>query len=153
MPTNEELVTTEPMLAISTVGEIHDWINHEAVGSSAHAATYLEAMRELMDYVDEKEPDPTGQDETKVAVYTLASTIGQFSERNFQKKHVDTQGNLIDEVDGVVPVREVSDANILFAAVQFNPDHPEYKGYEGSDVIFKVHNAVEDIVAERLNKQ
>ncbi len=125
-------------LALSTAGEIKDWLG-KVSPTSPESTVFLDGMRTLIDDAAAQE-DRESARTTETAALILAGAIGQKSEEAFQRK----------VTAGLDASREVTDGNILAATVEFNPDHPSFKGYTDSAEVFAVAQALDQIVRQEV---
>jgi hypothetical protein len=138
------LVANTEKLNLSTVGEIKDWLGMEAVGNSPYAALYLENLKSLIEFAEQSKESPSSYDATESAALTLAGIIARKSESRYQKIRVSFDGSAVPEIEGVTPLREVDEADIMLASVMVNPDHPEFKNFEGSIAMHEIHSALQE---------
>jgi hypothetical protein len=70
--------------------------------------------------------------------------IARKSESRYQKESVAFDGSAVTEIEGVTPLREVDEADIMLASVTINPDHPEFKNYENAVAMLEIHKALHE---------
>ncbi len=150
MPTPDHLLASNSeKLTLSTQGEITDWLNMEAIGNSAHAAAYLEALRNVTKEVTENggfADSVLSADQARIAEDALVTYTGMLarrSEDNFQKQQSRPDGDFIEEIEGITPFREVSDMDIMVTSTEVNPDHPNFKNYQDSNMMLIIHKKIE----------
>lgn len=138
-------IQTQERQTLDTVDQIDNWLNNEAVGNSPYAAAYLDKMRSLISYSNEhKGPS----DSTAFSAHLLAGMIGRKSEARYQQQL--TQPS---EIPGVIPVREVTDGDILGVVTEFSPDHPNYKGYASAEDAWRVHQVIDEVVRQEVSHE
>ena len=131
-------------LDLSTVGEIKVWLNAEAIGNSPYAALYLENLKSLVEFTGQGKETPGPYGATELAALTLAGMVARKSESRYQKESVAFDGSAVPEIEGVTPLRQVDELDIMLASVTINPDHPEFKNYENSVAMLEIHKALQE---------
>ncbi len=143
------LAANTDRLPISTQAEVQSWLHTEAIGNTAHAAMYLDRLREITEIAESMKGTPEGS-LLMDTITLLAGEIGRSSEKNFQKQKVLDDGTALYEIEGVTPFREVNDNDIMLTAVKFNANHPEFKNYENSEGVTVLHQNIESLVRQDL---
>lgn len=131
--------TSTERLAISTVGEVEEWLSM-VNPTSPESTVFLDGMRSIIADTESSQYTDESAKKTRRAALTLSHSIGQRSERSFQAK----------VADGLDASREITDGIILAAAVEFDPNHPSFKGYQDSADILAVYEALEQVVRQEV---
>lgn len=133
-------------LTVSTVGEIDNWLENEAVGNTAMSASYLDHMRSLIAFAKDNQ-----QRTLEDNVYMLAGVIGRSSEDRLANIARQDGGDLPVEIEGIAPLREVTEDDIVSSAAKFDMTNPDYKGYNDSIEVSLAHSYIMEVVNEELD--
>lgn len=144
---NNLLRTKHEHLTVSTVGEIDNWLENEAVGNTAMSASYLDHMRSFIAFAKDNE-----QRDLEYNAYMLAGVIGRASEDRLTDVARQNDGNLPVEIEGIVPLREVTEDDITLSAAKFDMTNPDYKGYNDSLEVSLVHSYIIEAVKEDMDR-
>lgn len=134
-------------LTVSTYGEIDDWLEKEAVGNTAMAASYLANMRSFIEFAKDNE-----QNDLNSYAHTLTGVIARTSENRLADTAQKNGGILPVEIEGVAPLREVTEDDITSSIAQFDMMNPDYKGYNDSLEISRVNSYIMDVVNEEMSR-
>jgi hypothetical protein len=133
-------------LTISTVGEITHWLEEEAVGATAMPAIYLEKLRSFITFANDNDQRVLAD-----TALMLAGVIGRTSEDRLADAARLNGGILHTEIDGITPLHEVTEDDIVTSAAQFDLTNPDYKGYNDSIEVSLVHSYIMEPVNAEMN--
>lgn len=142
MPSNERIhPTATDVLAPppSTQGEVERWLEGDINTDSALASDYVTILKMTLDELKSDEAIDDGSSPNRTEARNqmrmgLATLAQQLASESYSRSKVTT------EIPGIAPVHTVSERDIETIAARFEASDPEYKGYQGSELIESVHN-------------
>jgi len=128
---------------VTTVGEINNWLNHEAIGGTAPVAAYLDALQSM---IDKKFTD---SEELRYNALMLMGEIGRHTEDRLRAAAKENGGAVV-EIEGISPLKVVTKEDIFETAHEFDPTREDAENYVDSLDLSLLHATIMDVIGHEF---